>query len=219
MGALQLAWVLLASRSDALPGQSFSTPPPPLPPSACRLPSFSAQQLGTLLWGLGRMRAPVPSGWLAAAVATATVQLPAGAQGADVGRLLGGLGRLHPQLPRERFDPAAASTGLAGGTAGGPAGGGGDGPGQGVSGLALWAADHGSQVAALLEAAAPLLSHCSGRELSSAAQGAAALALAAPPPAFVSALAAAVDAAAGEGGGGNDVAAARAALQQLQAGR
>ncbi|KAI8473422.1 MAG: hypothetical protein J3K34DRAFT_518916 [Monoraphidium minutum] len=182
--------------------------------SAARLGLFNAQQLGTLLWGLNRMAAPVPYAWLTAAVEAAAEQLPrsASARAADAGRLLGGLARLRPQLPRGA---------VAGGGGDGSDGDGGAeaGGGSAPPGIVVWAADGGNAAAvrALMARAAPLFDGGGGYELLTAARGAAALRVR-PPEGFAAALAAAADAAAARGAlRGGELAAVREEVARLAA--
>jgi hypothetical protein len=160
----------------------------------------------------------VPSAWLASAARAAAAALPGAAppaRGGDVGRLLGGLARLRPNLPPAAYAAADADDAGSGGAGEAGAAERDAAAGTRPSGLQVWAGDNVAAVAALLEAAAPVLPHCSARELATVAQATAALGAAQAPAAFRSAL---VQAAAALEQSGNDaeLEPARAALQQLR---
>jgi hypothetical protein len=198
------------------------------PPPWCilRLPSFTLQQLGNLLWGLGRVNTPAPSGWLAAAVNAGAGKLPTAfdAQGADLGRLLGGLARLRPHLPPSAYaadsdDAGSSDTGggdvASSSEAASPAG------ASRPSGRQLWASNHSDAVTQLLAGAAPLLARSGPRELCIVAQAAVALGVLPAPAGFTAALADALavleaDEQVQGDRAAADIAAAHAALQQLE---
>lgn len=119
------------------------------------------------MWGLGRMRAPVPSSWLFEFVQAGTGKLASShVQAADVGRLMGGLARVRPELPRghleDGWDNGSSSEDEGEQRSRGVAAGAGH---HGVRGMATWAGDNWDVVQQLMLAVIPFLPGCGPREL------------------------------------------------------